>query len=854
MVANMSSSSSKNISIFAIFAFVVMSFCCAKPVRADTSNNVATRGVIAASNSSTCVIISGGRVECFGNGTYMPGASYEPLMGIVSGIGGTAPGAVALFSDPSEICAVLDTGDKSCWSTNETYSYVYGASYFSLYDGLVTPDRSWWDRWELPSLIASLDIVNVVSDQDRMCVITDTRRVYCWDVEYLNGDYRLVGYGFPRTYDSQGLPVESTTDDYVQDGLGNVVLAKELVVVPGGICILKPDLKVVCLEHNDSTFRDYQFFGELDFEKDESFLALKESMYSWIGIPDGFSVMLPQVCAQESATTLVCKELGWYGLHRNLSYTAEHPIVDFAVGEYHVCAVLDTGQVQCWGSNSQNQLGQPQDLACWQFDGMDTMWKCFDQTAIVPNLQVPVVNSAISDVAVISTTSRQAVAQVSFEDSAESLATQQVEYSIDDGFTWHIPNVNIASGTVTVSKLNPGQSYIILLRTASNLSDPSTVKSLSFTLPPEKASAPTISSLRQAGTSLELSIQPPSSLGDVSISGYEYSQDTGQTWQALPSVSGRYAIAGLTAESAYLIKVRAINRSGAGEASASKGIYFTKKVPAAPVIGSSTRGDRQAVAFVVAPTDPTGQTVTGYQYNINGSLTWLECVMVDGGCRMTGLNNGAKSIIRLRAVNVNGYSLPSAKFAVTPVGLPGAPILSSVEVGAGSVRVSFIPPADNGGSRITSYQYSVNDGDTWMTATRPVTSSPFSITGLSNVTNYRIRLRAVNSVGVGSQSEAIDATTPATVPSAPTLGLVVAGRTTLTANFAAPANSGGAAVTSYMYTLDGKSWSSSSPSVLSSPLVITGLVPNRSYTVRLRAVNRIGVGVVSISRTVKTLK
>ena len=33
------------------------------------------------------------------------------------------------------------------------------------------------------------------------------------------------------------------------------------------------------------------------------------------------------------------------------------PAIDIAVGDYHACVILDNHQVQCWGRNSEGQLG-----------------------------------------------------------------------------------------------------------------------------------------------------------------------------------------------------------------------------------------------------------------------------------------------------------------------------------------------------------------------------------------------------------------------------------------------------------------------------------------------------------------
>ena len=63
-----------------------------------------------------------------------------------------------------------------------------------------------------------------------------------------------------------------------------------------------------------------------------------------------------------------------------------------------------------------------------------------------------------------------------------------------------------------------------------------------------------------------------------------------------------------------------------------------------------------------------------------------------------------------------------------------------------------------GGSPITDYEYAL-DGGAWVSAS--TTSSPFTITGLTNGTSYNVTLRAVNAVGAGTASAAVSGTSTA---------------------------------------------------------------------------------------------
>jgi len=86
---------------------------------------------------------------------------------------------------------------------------------------------------------------------------------------------------------------------------------------------------------------------------------------------------------------------------------------------------------------------------------------------------------------------------------------------------------------------------------------------------------------------------------------------------------------------------------------------------------------------------------------------------------------------------------------------PAAPTLNSVTAGDKRLTIAFTAGA-TGGSAITDYEYSLNGGAYISAGT---TTSPFAITGLSGRISYSITLKARNSVGLGSASTSLSATT-----------------------------------------------------------------------------------------------
>jgi len=99
---------------------------------------------------------------------------------------------------------------------------------------------------------------------------------------------------------------------------------------------------------------------------------------------------------------------------------------------------------------------------------------------------------------------------------------------------------------------------------------------------------------------------------------------------------------------------------------------------------------------------------------------------------------------------------------------------------------------------------------------------------------------------------AIDAVAElSSAPTAPAITYVTPGVTQLSVFFTAPSAGN---VVNYEYsTNNGATWISRSPISASSPLVVSGLTSNTSYTIKIRGVNSIGFGVSSSTVTAKTL-
>jgi predicted phage tail protein len=230
----------------------------------------------------------------------------------------------------------------------------------------------------------------------------------------------------------------------------------------------------------------------------------------------------------------------------------------------------------------------------------------------------------------------------------------------------------------------------------------------------------------------------------------------------------------------------------------------------------------------------------------------------------TGLANGTSYTFRVRAVNSAGagaFSAPSN--AVTPVATtaPGVPTIGSATGGNASAVARWTAPASNGGSAITRYDVQVVNNATNATVgalrTAAANDTQLTVTGLTNGTTYRFRVRAVNVVGASAFSADSNAVLVATVPGTPATFTATQGANggalTATLTWTPPTTTGGSAITSYVITrqrLNANGTANGAPTTSTHPstartTVFTapaGVPANTRYRFTVQAVNAVGSG------------
>lgn len=185
--------------------------------------------------------------------------------------------------------------------------------------------------------------------------------------------------------------------------------------------------------------------------------------------------------------------------------------------------------------------------------------------------------------------------------------------------------------------------------------------------------------------------------------------------------------------------------------------------PGAPSALTANPGDRSAdISF--AQCDTGGQTITNYEYRLNGTGAWtaFSPAQTTSPVSIGGLTNGVPVTVELRAVFSGGVGTASSPLSVTPMTAPGPPTALVAQPADGQVTVAFTP-GDDGGSAIVNYEFELDGSGTWTALSPSVTTSPAVITGLTNGVPVAIRLRAVSGYAGGTPSASISVT-PGTPP------------------------------------------------------------------------------------------
>lgn len=281
---------------------------------------------IAAAGDHSCVVTTAGGLKCWGlntHGQLGDGTRTSSLSPV--NVTGLSNGVKKVSVSSSHSCAVLDSGAAKCWGYN--YSNMLGAK---LGDASYTTPQQVYG--------VTSGAIDISARASHSCVVLSTGAVKCWGDNYSG----QLGNG-----------TSGGTGGYGPDLVVGLIDATKVEVGGSRTCALTSAGALKCW----GTGTGYASNTPVTIPGMEN------------GVAD-FGQGMNHACAVTTAGAAKCwgwnyfGELGigstpMYTLHANPTQVVglNTGVVSLSMWDYSTCAVLNNGQVKCWGYNGYGQLG-----------------------------------------------------------------------------------------------------------------------------------------------------------------------------------------------------------------------------------------------------------------------------------------------------------------------------------------------------------------------------------------------------------------------------------------------------------------------------------------------------------------
>ena len=196
------------------------------------------------------------------------------------------------------------------------------------------------------------------------------------------------------------------------------------------------------------------------------------------------------------------------------------------------------------------------------------------------------------------------------------------------------------------------------------------------------------------------------------------------------------------------------------QAAQAKGAGTWPALPGAPTIGTATVTGAGSASVSFTPPANLGYPDTPITYTVTSNPEGITATGSSSPVAITGLTDGNTYTFTVTATNPSGTSSPSAASnSLEMVRVPSAPAIGSATAGSQQATVTFSPPSDTGyPSTILNYTVTSSPGSITGTGS----SSPITVTGLTDGTAYTFTVTATNATGTSPSSSASNSVVPAT--------------------------------------------------------------------------------------------
>lgn len=284
---------------------------------------------VALGGNHSCALTSAGGAKCWGWNIFgQLGNGRTTLRTAPVDVTGLTGGVAALATGGDHTCALTSAGAATCWGFN---------GYGQLGDGTIVDHRTAMDVSGLETGVAAL-----AAGKNHTCALTGAGGVKCWG----RNEYGQLGDG---TTDSRSAPVDVS-------GLASGVAA--LAAGTSHTCAVTSAGGVKCWGYN--------LFGQLgDGTTSDQPIPVDVS-----GLTSGVTALAmgdAHTCAVTDTGGVKCWGFNHLGqLGNGTTMTSGTPVdvsglasgvTAVAAGNWHTCALTQTGGVMCWGDNLYGALG-----------------------------------------------------------------------------------------------------------------------------------------------------------------------------------------------------------------------------------------------------------------------------------------------------------------------------------------------------------------------------------------------------------------------------------------------------------------------------------------------------------------
>merc|ERR1739838_1073064 len=328
-----------------------------------------------------------------------------------------------------------------------------------------------------------------------------------------------------------------------------------------------------------------------------------------------------------------------------------------------------------------------------------------------------------------------------------------------------------------------------------------------------------------------------------------------------------FIVKGLLSEDKYKLRVRAVNNVGLGDPCECTDIIQPHDRPQAPdfILNDDFKSHVSVYAQQTIELNVRfeGKPLPKVEWMRSDQAQLQESATVSTTSSSTSLvvENCAREDMGKYTLTIqNDAGMKKLVFTVKVLAVPGqvGKILCK-EIKSDSVVLAWKRPEYDGCTSVDAYLVEKREitKQKWSKVTADCTRTYYRVKNLLESRSYLFRVTAINKFGVGDSLEISEAVKASQVPSAPkSVAVDEVTKTSVKVSWKTPRHDGGSRIASYIVevskTGEQTIVSSETVSDQSNTCLIENLEDDNMYDVRVKAVNDIGIGDVSLPATLLT--